>query len=329
MQHSLDSVDNRLLDDFQRDLPLIERPFAAMGEKLGIAETEVLSRLARLQAQGVISRVGATIRPNTAGASTLSAMSVPPDRIEVVAALVGAEPGVNHSYLREDAWNLWFVVTAPDEVALEGSLGRIARRSGLRVLDLRLVRPFNIDLGFRLGGGNMPSPKRQAPSVDVMRAEDKPLLQALSEGLQLVARPYSALALSLGMEEKALLHRLQVLADAGIIARLGVIVRHRAIGWTENAMTVWDIPEHRMAEAGAHAAACPGVTLCYQRQTVPGVWPYALYTMVHARSREEAFAALDRLKASPQFAGVQHRILFSTRCFKQTGALLHQREAAA
>ena len=329
MGHSLDSIDRRLLDDFQRDLPLIPRPFAVMGERLGISETDVISRLTRLKAGGTISRVGATIRPNTAGASTLGAMKVPPEHIEEVAALVSAEPGVNHSYLREDAWNLWFVVTAPDDVALEGTLSRITRRCGLQVLDLRLIRPFNIDLGFSLSGRSMPPLNKPLPSIDVMRNEDKPLLQALSDGLPLVARPYSALASAVGIEETVLLRRLRVLAEAGIIARLGVIVRHRAIGWTENAMTVWDIPEHRIGEAGARAAACPGVTLCYQRRTVPGIWPYALYTMVHARSREEALSVLDRLKAMPHFAGIAHRILFSTRCFKQTGALLHRREAAA
>ena len=150
MQDTRDTIDHRLLDEFQRDLPLVPRPFAAIGETLGIDEADVIARLAHLKAGGIISRVGATVRPNTAGASTLAAMAVPPQRIEKVAERVGAEPGVNHSYLREDEWNLWFVATAPTSGALEETLDRIARHTGLRVLDLRLVRPFNIDLGFSL-----------------------------------------------------------------------------------------------------------------------------------------------------------------------------------
>ena len=146
----LDSIDRRLLDEFQRDLPLVPRPFAAIGAALGLDEAEVIDRLSQLKARAMIARVGATVRPNTAGASTLAAMTVPESRIEEVAALVGAEPGVNHSYLREADWNLWFVATAPDAAALEAALARIDAATGLRVLDLRLVRPFNIDLGFRL-----------------------------------------------------------------------------------------------------------------------------------------------------------------------------------
>ena len=37
--------DTRLLDEFQRDLPLVPRPFAAMGQALGLTESEVLDRL--------------------------------------------------------------------------------------------------------------------------------------------------------------------------------------------------------------------------------------------------------------------------------------------
>ena len=122
----LDPLDTRLLDEFQRDLPLVDRPFASIGQAIGLSEAEVLSRLSRLQATGAVARVGATVRPNTAGASTLAAMAVPGTRIDEVAALIGAEPGINHSYLREDGWNLWFVATAPDKAALQAMLDRIA-----------------------------------------------------------------------------------------------------------------------------------------------------------------------------------------------------------
>lgn len=318
----IDPLDARLLDEFQRDFPLVERPFAAIAAALGMTEAEVLTRLARLQATGSVARVGATVRPNTAGASTLAAMAVPEDRIETVAALVGVEPGVNHSYLREDDWNLWFVATAPDGMALAAMLGRIAAASGLRVMDLRLVQPFNIDLGFRLRGPRGAMAAGQGPDLTLLRAADRPLLHALSQGMALVARPYAALATALGWSEAQVMDRVADLLRAGVITRLGVIVRHRALGWTANAMVVWHLPEAEIAAAGRALAALPGVTLCYQRQTVPGLWPYALYAMIHAQSRPEALAVLERARALPELAGVAHRILFSTRCFKQSGARL-------
>ena len=157
-----DPVDLRLLDGFQRDLPVAPRPYREIGRALGLGEAEVIARLARLVDCGAVTRVGGTCRPNTAGASTLAAMALPDHRIEEVAAAVGAEEGVNHSYLRENRFNLWFVATGPDRAAVQRLLDRLRARTRLAVLDLPLVRPFNVDLGFALDGLSPPPPAREA-----------------------------------------------------------------------------------------------------------------------------------------------------------------------
>ncbi|WP_374643606.1 AsnC family transcriptional regulator [Tabrizicola sp.] len=318
----IDPTDLALLDRFQRDFPLEARPFARIGAALGLDEAEVIGRLTRMQAAGRITRVGGTVRPNTAGASTLAALAVPEARVDEVAAIVGAEPGVNHSYLREADWNLWFVATAPDAPALDAMLARIEAATGLRLLDLRLVRPFNIDLGFPLAGGPVAMPGGRRVETAALRPEDRPLLHALSEGLELVPQPYAALARKLGREEGEVTARIGDLLAAGILTRLGVIVRHRALGYTANAMVVWDVAE--TGAAGRALAALPGVTLAYERVSIPGVWPYRLYCMIHARSRPEALAVLETARALPELAGADHRVLFSTRCFKQSGARLQE-----
>lgn len=318
----IDPIDLRLLDGFQRDLPLVSRPFGAMGVDLGLEEAEVIDRLTRMQAAGRIARVGGTVRPNTVGASTLAALAVPEDRIEEVAAIVGAEPGVNHSYLREADWNLWFVATGADSVALAAMLARIEAATGLVLLDLRLVRPFNIDLGFPLHGGPVAMPGGRRVEAAVLRANDRPLLDALSRGLDLTPRPYAALALQLGRDEAAVTSRIAVLLAAGILTRLGVIVRHRSLGFTANAMVVWNVADADTPAAGQALAVVPGVTLAYERRPLAGVWPYRLYCMIHARSRSEALDVLAVARALPALAGADHRVLFSTRCFKQAGARL-------
>lgn len=328
MTNRLDQIDRRLLDDFQRDFPLVPRPFAQLGQTLGLTEDEVILRLTALQSRGQISRVGGTVRPNTAGASTLAAMAVPEDRIEEVARLVNAETGVNHSYLRENAWNLWFVATAPSAEELAAQLARLEAATGLQILDLRLLRAFNIDLGFALQGPRAQMAPRPAPDMTVLQPTDRPILQALSQGLALDPRPYLRLAQSLDQTEAHVITRIKALSDAEILTRIGVIVRHRAIGWTSNAMVVWDIPDAQIEAAGHALAALPGISLCYRRVTVPGVWPYALYSMIHARSRPEALAVLEAAKALPALAGIDHSVLFSTRCFKQTGAQVMQERAA-
>ncbi|AXI56247.1 hypothetical protein SuNHUV7_17490 (plasmid) [Pseudoseohaeicola sp. NH-UV-7] len=328
MEGVTDPITQSLLDDWQRDFPIDPTPFHIISQKLGISEQDVIERLKKQRETGRITRVGATCAPNTVSASTLAAVAAPEDRIEEVAAIIGAEDGVNHSYLREHDWNLWFVATGPDRAHVDKTLRRISERSGLRVLDLRLVRPFNIDLGFALRRNGTTHAVSKQVDASVFQPDDRPILQALTKGLALTPRPFLALADALGRSESSVLDRVQALSDAGIIARLGVIVRHRALGWRSNAMVVWDLPHDKITTIGPLLAAQPGITLCYEREPVPGVWPYRLYSMIHARTRADALDVLTRVCSLPELTNVPHLPLFSLHCFKQTGAMVAEPEKA-
>jgi DNA-binding Lrp family transcriptional regulator len=143
-------LERRLIETFQRDLPLTARPYAEMAERLGATEAEVIEALRRLTDDGMVSRVGAVFRPRSIGASTLAALAVPPERLEEVAALVSAYDEVNHNYEREHRYNLWFVVTAADAAGVGRVLDDIAARTGLPMLDLPMLDDYHLDLGFDL-----------------------------------------------------------------------------------------------------------------------------------------------------------------------------------
>ena len=147
---NLNPAELKLLDDYQRDFPLVPRPYRAIAEATGLGEAEVIKTYARLKDDGALSRIGAVVTPNTAGVSTLAAIAVPPDRLGEVAGMVSAQAEINHNYEREHAFNLWFVVTAADARAVRKVLRRIERMTGLAILDLPLVRSYHIDLGFPL-----------------------------------------------------------------------------------------------------------------------------------------------------------------------------------
>ncbi len=146
----LSETDRRLLDAYQRAFPLTPRPFAVIAEELGLTEAQVIERFRRLQARGYVSRIGPVFSPGRVGVSTLAALAVPADRLEAVAALVSSYPEVNHNYQRDHAFNLWFVVTAPEAARLDAVLREIEARVGLPVLDLPMERDYHIDLGFAL-----------------------------------------------------------------------------------------------------------------------------------------------------------------------------------
>jgi len=155
------------------------------------------------------------------------------------------------------------------------------------------------------------------------RAQD--LLAAIQTGLPLVRRPYLALAKRIGASEADVIHTLRDLLSAGIIKRLGVIVRHRQLGYTANAMVVWDVPDDQVAFVGQYMGGFDFVTLCYQRPRRLPHWPYNLFCMIHGRDRAEVHQQIERLRAELNLHSLDYEVLFSRRCFKQRGACYEQR----
>lgn len=139
-----------MINRLQKDFPLVSRPYAAIAEETGLAEDQVMSALQTMKDDKILSRIGAVVRPNTAGASSLVAMQVPPQRLEEVAEIVSAEPSVNHNYERENRLNLWFVVATSDEDELNSTITRLEHQTGCKALKLQLEKAYHIDLGFNI-----------------------------------------------------------------------------------------------------------------------------------------------------------------------------------
>ena len=317
-----------LLNSFQRDFPLVSRPFRVLAHACGTSEAETLRILQELRAAGAISRVGAVVAPRRIGASTLGALRVPAHRLEDIAALVSALPEINHNYAREDDYNLWFVANAADRPALDRLLARIAARTGYAPLDLPLIEEYRIDLGFDLSGAYAPPrwPASIATPPRTPDSDEQRLLHALQDGLDIVAAPFRALGMQLGLTEDEVLAMLDRCIDDGIIRRFGVIVRHHELGFRANAMAVWDVPDAVVSRCGRRNARCPQVTLAYRRRRQLPEWPYNLFCMVHGKERSRVEARIRQIAATEGLEAFPHRLLFSTRRFKQCGARYVQRE---
>jgi DNA-binding Lrp family transcriptional regulator len=311
------SLDFRLLNEFQRGFPLVDAPYAEIAARLGSDEASVIDALRRLLADGTISRIGAVFAPRSVGASTLAALAAPRERLEEIAARVSAHAGVNHNYEREHAYNLWFVATAEDERALQALLDAIAADTGCPVISLPLLEEFHIDLGFDLvHGGKVQHAARRCERRETTEA-DRRLIAALQPGLAVEARPFDTLAAQAGMDKSALTARLAEWLDDGCIKRFGVVVRHHELGYRANAMVVFDVPDEEVSAIGQRLAREAGVTLCYRRRRHLPQWRSNLFCMVHGRSRDEVEPIIERLSA---IAGYRCQALFSLRRFKQCGA---------
>ena len=308
-----------LLNGWQRDLPLVARPFDALGAPHGLSGAAVRKVIAEGIASGRVSRIGAVFGVGSGGAGMLCALQVPPHDLERVALIVNAEPGVNHNYAREHAWNLWFVVTACDRDALLDCVQRIERATGLAALRLPMRRAYRIDLGFDVFASHATGDAPHRAAAAPVAARLRPLAARLEQGLPLVERPFAALGATLGLGEDEVIAALRDWCAAGTLRRLGVVLRHHEFGISANAMTVFDVPEPEADAFGARLAEQPGVTLCYRRASAPG-WPYTLYCMVHGRERAAVRRLIDDATERAGLAGRPRQVLFSTRRFKQTGA---------
>lgn len=146
----LSELQKNLLNQYQQGLPLSPAPYATMADALNVEEDDVIEALKGLEDEKVLSRVGAVLRPNAAGASTLAAISVAKDQLSKAAAFVNTYREVNHNYEREHEYNLWFVLNADSEERIQNVLCEIEQELDCPSLNLPLQREYHINLGFGL-----------------------------------------------------------------------------------------------------------------------------------------------------------------------------------
>jgi len=329
---SLDRLDCELLHALQTAFPLVESPFAALGEGLGLTEGQVIERVKRLKALGLIRELSAIFDSQRLGyRSLLVAMEVEPHRLSSVGKAVSEQPGVSHNYARDHRYNLWFTLTVPPGQDPFAQARNIHIATGAKsLLLLPVLRRFKIGVSFDLRDRHalVPTPvdhPEETSSSDAIDAlpqvgvpalteSERSLVRALQRDLPLEPRPFLAAATQLGLTESAFLQQARNLATRGVMRRFGAVLRHRAAGILGNGMSCWVVPSERVAAVGRAVAEWPGVTHCYERATAPD-WPYNLFAMLHARTKPECLAACAALSA--QIGISDYVVLFGEQEFKK------------
>jgi DNA-binding Lrp family transcriptional regulator len=165
----------------------------------------------------------------------------------------------------------------------------------------------------RRGGKAAPPVARGAPlksgTPEPLDDLDRLLLAELSAGLPAGPRPYAEVARRVGVPEANIFGRIRSLTERGVIRRIAAVVHDAKLGYDGNAMVAWQVPEGALERAGETAAARPEVSHAYARRTT-GRWPFNLYTMIHARSREELEKVVEELR--PVLGG-DFRVLYTVR----------------
>lgn len=105
----LDEFDLALISATQAGLPLVSRPYEAVGAMLGVSGERVRERLGRMLDEGLIRRIGAVPHHVRLGfvANGMSVWDVDDAQVDALGERIGALPGVSHCYRRPRERPLW------------------------------------------------------------------------------------------------------------------------------------------------------------------------------------------------------------------------------
>ncbi len=329
-------VERELLNIVQSDFPLVEEPFKAIGERLELPESEVIDLVADLKKKNVIRQISAIFDTRRLGYKTsLVAMQFADDQLEAGAARINEHPGVSHNYGRTGHFNLWFTLAVGPDESLEVAIDKMGRETG--ALSWRLLPTkqfFKIGVNFDMAKGesnskdNPLSNNNSVESGDAKPAIDPDwnkaqelsdldiaVIRELQEDVDLVSRPFDAMAERLGMSVSELFAYADDMVARKLMRRYSGVLHHRRAGFSANAMVVWRVPEERAEEVGLIMAASPHVTHCYERPTYDD-WPYSHYTMIHAATEEECEEIAVEIAEQTNISDRQ--LVYSTREYKKT-----------
>ncbi len=156
MMRQLDLADKQILNLIQQDFPVTSRPYRELGNSLGFTEEEAFKRVTKLREDGFIRRLGGVFDSKKLGyVSTLCAVAIPEDSIDIAAKLINQYPGVTHHYLRDHHYNLWFTLIVSSRPLLEQTIREIKcqlreEASADSLLNLPAKRTFKIKVQFKV-----------------------------------------------------------------------------------------------------------------------------------------------------------------------------------
>jgi DNA-binding Lrp family transcriptional regulator len=333
----MDAIDRKLLDAVQAGIPLVERPYRALGESVGLTEGDVLGRVTRLKAESLIRNIGAIFDTSRLGyRSSLVGFRLRDEYVDEAAALINAHPGVSHNYLRSYVfsddyrpdsycpYNVWFTLAVAPEsrLGLEASVAVLARDTGadpvrlfpaLRVFKIGVRLEMNTEAeGARKEKGNFFT-SNGAAGHD-LNPDERQIVRFLQNDLSLVEEPFREVARQSGLDVGAILTGARELLQRNIMRRFAAILNHRKAGYAGNVMVAWSVPEENIETIGHQMAQFRAVSHCYQRPAYPE-WPFTLFTMVHRKSREECEETATAISRETGIA--DYAMLWTVREFKK------------
>lgn len=164
-----DDTDRRLLAALGRGLPLVSRPFAEVGARLGLSEADVLARLTRLKQSGVVRRFGVVVRHHELGygANAMVVWDAPDAEVRALGRCLAGFDFITLCYRRPrrlPTWryNLYCMIHGRTRAEVLSNLDWMVNRCGLQRLPHEVLFSRR---RFKQCGANYQSSVESKPGV--------------------------------------------------------------------------------------------------------------------------------------------------------------------
>lgn len=312
----MEALDQKILEIIQDGFPLEERPYAALGRRLGVSEEDAFEHVEDLRKSGVIRRLGGIYDSRRLGyISRLCAGVVPEGNLDSFAVAVDKISSITHNYIRSHAYNVWFTVIARSEAEIQETVRGLEAETALHDAHvLSASRMFKINTVMK-SATNVTDQIADKPVSDkldskvaepfVPDATDRRRINLLCQDIPHTKTPFSDLGIDIAEIWGDL--------DREIMRRFGAVLRHQQAGFDANAMVCFSVKDADMA--GMVLAENPHVSHCYERAPFEG-FLYNVYAMFHATCAEDLRAAIDGSVAL--LGNPDHVVLTSLKELKKT-----------
>ena len=142
----LDEADRRLLAAIQSGLPLVTRPYAEIGTRIGLAEAEVIARLENLKQAGIIRRFGVVVRHHEVGygANAMVVWDVPDEQVRELGRCLAEFDFITLCYRRprrlpQWRFNLYCMIHGKTREDVLSNLEWMVNRCGLQGLTHKVL----------------------------------------------------------------------------------------------------------------------------------------------------------------------------------------------
>ena len=134
---AIDSIDRRIILATQAGLPLTRQPYHQIAAELALEPVEVMQRVQRMLANGIIRRIGAVPNHYALGyrANAMTVWDVPDTSVSRLGQRIGELDFVSHCYRRPRhlprwPYNLYAMIHGRNRAEVETKAARIAELLG-------------------------------------------------------------------------------------------------------------------------------------------------------------------------------------------------------